>query len=124
MLDSQLLDKMKKEWLLPSPSTQYPNPMSSIISDVEIETHLCSSYPSIEEFLINLERAEPRRQWVKKFLGPVTSMGVRTLDDMEIVSPESLTIFHKLCPLMVMDFFVHVINSLDEIHARDSICIP
>jgi len=93
--------------------------MSSLVSDVEIKTHLCSFYPSIEEFLAKLERAEPRRQWVEKFLRPVTSMGVRTLDDMEIVSPESLTIFHKLCPLMVMDFFVHVVNGLDEIHACD-----
>lgn len=117
MLDSQLLDKMKKEQVLPLPSTQYP--MSSIISNVEFETHPCSSYPSIEEFLINLESVEPRRQWVKKFLRPVTAMGVRTLDDIEMVSPDSLTILYKLCPLMVMDFFVHVINSLDEIHARD-----
>jgi hypothetical protein len=91
--------------------------MSSILADVELQIHTCICYPSIKEFLTQLGEMEPRRFWVKKFLGPLTSMGVRTLDNMEIVSPESLVVLHRLCPLMVMDFYIHVIKGLDESHS-------
>jgi len=94
--------------------------MSSIIADVELQIHTCICYPSIKQFLAQLEEVEPRRFWVKKFLGPLTSMGVRTLDDMEIVSPESLVVLYRLCPLMVMDFYIHVIQGLDESYSAFS----
>jgi len=87
---------------------------TTIITDVDLQIHACICYPSIKEFLIQLEGVEPRRLWVKKFLGPLTSMGVIMLDDMEIISPESLVVLYHLCPLMVMDFYVHVIRGLNE----------
>jgi hypothetical protein len=88
--------------------------MTSILTNFELETNPNVSYPSINDFLATLDKAEPRRGWIEMFLRPLTSLGVRTLDDIEIVSPECLTVFHHLCPLMVMDFFVHVIKYLDE----------
>ncbi|KAG2738152.1 hypothetical protein P692DRAFT_20759488 [Suillus brevipes Sb2] len=91
--------------------------MASIITDLEIESYPSFSYPSLKEFLAKLEEEEPRRAWSETFTGPLTSMGVRNIDEIEIVSPESLIILHKLCPLMVMDFFVFIINCLDAIHA-------
>jgi hypothetical protein len=87
--------------------------MSSILIDLELEMNPNISYPSINDFLAELHKAEPRRGWVEKFLRPMTALGVRTLDDLEIVSPECLTVFYRLCPLMVMDFFVYVVNYLD-----------
>jgi hypothetical protein len=30
-----------------------------------------------------------------------------------IVSPESLHIFYNLCPLMIMNFYVHVIDTIN-----------
>jgi hypothetical protein len=91
--------------------------MVSIMTDLEIETYPSFSYPSLKEFLARLEEEGPRRAWSETFAGPLTTMGVRNIDGVEIVSPESLVIFHKLCPLMVMDFFVFIIDCLDTIHA-------
>jgi hypothetical protein len=88
--------------------------MSSILTNLELETDPCVSYPSINGFLAKLDKAEPRRGWTEKFLRPLTSLRVRMVDDIEIISPECLTVFHGLCPLMVMDFFVHVVSYLDE----------
>lgn len=87
---------------------------STILTNLELETDPHISYPSINDFLAELEKAEPRRGWIEKFLHPLISLGVRTVDDIEIISPECLTVFHRLCPLMVMDFFVHIISYLDE----------
>jgi hypothetical protein len=91
--------------------------MASIVTDLEIESYPSFSYPSLKEFLARLDKEEPRRAWSEIFIGPLTSMGVRNIDEIEIVSPESLIILHKLCPLMVMDFFVFIIDHLDAIHA-------
>ncbi|KAG2751656.1 hypothetical protein P692DRAFT_20726750 [Suillus brevipes Sb2] len=88
--------------------------MPSILTNLELETDPNVSYPPINDFLAKLDKGEPRRGWIEKFLRPLTSLGVRTLDDIEIISPECLIVFHRLCPLMVMDFFVHIINYLDE----------
>jgi hypothetical protein len=88
--------------------------MPSILTNLEVETHSNVSYPSIDDFLAKLDKAEPRRGWIEKFLHPLTSLGVRTLDDIEVISPECLTVFHRICPLMVMDFYVHIISYLDE----------
>ncbi|KAH7919122.1 hypothetical protein BV22DRAFT_1134063 [Leucogyrophana mollusca] len=88
----------------------------SILADVEIESYPFISYPSLEDFMAKLDDEEPRRCWIETFYRPLVSMGVKHLDDMEIVSPESLFVFHKLCPLMIMDFFVHVVETIDAIH--------
>jgi hypothetical protein len=73
--------------------------MVSIMTHLEIETYPSFSYPSLKEFLARLEEEEPRRAWSETFAGPLTSMGVRNIDDIEIVSPESLVIFHELLHL-------------------------
>jgi len=88
--------------------------MSSILTNLELETDPHISYLSINDFLAKLDKAEPQCGWIEKFLHLLTSLGVRMVDDIEIISPECLTIFHWLCPLMVMDFFVHIISYLNE----------
>jgi hypothetical protein len=95
-------------------SPQNTNYMPSILTNLELETDPNVSYPPINNFLAKLDKAEPQRGWIEKFLRLLNSLGVRTLDDMEIILPECLTVFHRLCPLMVMDFFVHVVSYLDE----------
>ncbi|KAI6140892.1 hypothetical protein BKA82DRAFT_30909 [Pisolithus tinctorius] len=91
---------------------------SSIFSAIEIETSPHITYPSLEEFLAELEQRELGRQWRKVFLHPLTRMGVKDLGDMEIISPESLWVFCRLCPLMVMDFYVHMLDHLADIHTQ------
>jgi hypothetical protein len=90
---------------------------SSILTDLKLEIHPYISYPSINEFLADLEKMEPRRGWIRIFDGPMTSMGVRTLDDMEIITPEWLTVFYRLCPVMVMDLYVHIADCFDKLEA-------
>ncbi|KAG1846260.1 hypothetical protein F4604DRAFT_1688466 [Suillus subluteus] len=92
---------------------------SSILTDLEFEIHPDISYPSIGEILADLEKMEPRRGWIRIFHGPMTSMGVRTLDNMEIITPACLTVFHRLCPVMVMDFYVHIANCFDKLEASN-----
>jgi hypothetical protein len=91
---------------------------SSILIDVEIETDLSVSYPTLEAFLTKLENEEPVRRWSEIFLHPLKKMGVRTLDDMCIVSPESLAGFFDLSPIMIMDFYVHVIDTMAVLQSR------
>ena len=52
-------------------------------------------YPSVEEFLANLDRVEPHRHWSRQFLIPLKEMGVQTLDDIDMATPESLYVFHQ-----------------------------
>ncbi|KIK35838.1 hypothetical protein CY34DRAFT_95408 [Suillus luteus UH-Slu-Lm8-n1] len=91
---------------------------SSILIDVEIETDPSVSYPTLEAFMMKLEHEEPVRRWSEIFLHPLRMMGVRTLDDMCIVSPESLAGFFNLSPFMIMDFYVHVIDTMAVLQSR------
>ena len=43
-------------------------------------------------------------------------MGVQTLDDMDMATPESLYVFFKLPPIPIMDLFERVHDSIDSIH--------
>ncbi|KIK36229.1 hypothetical protein CY34DRAFT_94737 [Suillus luteus UH-Slu-Lm8-n1] len=91
---------------------------SSILIDFEIETDPSITYPTLEAFMGQLNNDEPARQWPELFLTPLKRMGVRTLDDiidMCIVSPKSLHIFYNLCPMMIMDFYVHVIDTINAL---------
>lgn len=91
---------------------------SSILTDVEIETDPSISYPTLEVFMAKLDDEEPGRRWSEIFLRPLRWMGVRTIDDMCIVSPESLSGFFNLSPIMVMDFYVHIVDALFALQAR------
>ncbi|KIK40324.1 hypothetical protein CY34DRAFT_107812 [Suillus luteus UH-Slu-Lm8-n1] len=96
---------------------------SSILTDVEIETDPSISYPTLEVFMAKLDDEEPGRRWSEIFLRPLRWMGVRTIDDMCIVSPESLSGFFNLSPIMVMDFYVHIVDALFALQARKSLSI-
>jgi hypothetical protein len=91
---------------------------SSILTDIEIEIDPLISYPTLEAFMVKLDNDEPARQWPALFLTPLKRMGVRTLDDvvdMCIVSPKTLWIFFRLCPMMIMDLYVHVIDTISAL---------
>ncbi|KAG1843506.1 hypothetical protein C8R48DRAFT_667610 [Suillus tomentosus] len=91
---------------------------SSILTNVEIEIDPSISYPTLEVFLAKLDNEEPARRWSEIFLPPLRWMGVRTIDDMCIVSPESVSGFFNLSPIMVMDLFVHVVDAVFVLQAR------
>jgi len=92
--------------------------ISSILINVEIESDPSVSYPTLEAFMMKLEKEEPVRGWSEIFLHLLRKMGVRTLDDMCIVSPESLAGFFNLSPIMIMDFYVHVIDTLTMLQSN------
>ena len=75
-------------------------------------------YPSVEEFLANLDRVEPHRYWSRQFLVPLKEMGVQTLDDIDMATPESLYVFFKLPPIPIMDLFERVHDSIESIHHK------
>jgi hypothetical protein len=91
---------------------------SSILTDVEIETDPSISYPTLEVFMAKLDDEEPGRRWSEIFLPPLRWMGVKTIDDMCIVSPKSLSGFFNLSPIMVMDLYVHIVDAVFELQAR------
>jgi len=75
---------------------QLPQLESSIFTvDYEITLSVrIISYLLLEDFLAKLDLLlEPHRGWTTKFLTPLRRMGVRTLDDMELVTPEGLYVF-------------------------------
>jgi len=90
----------------------------SILMDVEIETDPSVSYPTLEAFMTKLENEEPTRRWSETFLARLRWMGVRTLDDMCIVSPKSLSGFFNLSPIMIMDLYVHVIDTIIALQSK------
>jgi hypothetical protein len=49
--------------------------MPSILTNLELETDPNVSYPSIDDFLAKIDKAEPQRGWIEKFLRPLTSLG-------------------------------------------------
>ena len=102
----------------PHPASENTLASESILQvDFEIEIftpHVL--YPSLHDFLEKLDSAEPHRGWSKLFLVPLTRLGVRHLDDMELVSPEYLYILYKLPPIIVMDFFSRIHDTIQTIH--------
>lgn len=99
----------------PHPASDSEN--TSILVEFEIETftpHI--PYPSLHDFLAKLDSAEPHRDWSKHFLVPLTRLGVRHLDDIELVTPECLYVLYKLPPIIVMDFFARIHEAIQTIH--------
>ena len=90
---------------------------TEILSDVEITTYPCLHYPPLSDFLTNLNKNQPGYNWQQWFLQPLTQMGVKILDDMCIVSPKSLHVLYCLPPILVMDFYTHVVAAIDIVHA-------
>ncbi|KAI6146034.1 hypothetical protein BKA82DRAFT_4010368 [Pisolithus tinctorius] len=91
---------------------------SSILVDYEITssaTHIIY-YPLLEDFLAKLDLLEPHRGWTAQFLIPLRRMGVIALDDMDLVTPESLHVFFGLPPIAIMDLFAHMHDMVERIH--------
>lgn len=91
--------------------------MSILQVDFEIETFSpYISYPSLQDFLAGLDDAEPHCCWSENFLGPLTRMGVQSLDNIDLATPESLYVFHRLPPIMIMELFIHILEVVQSIH--------
>ena len=100
---------------LESPMAQL---QTSILVNYEITwpSDRVTSYPLLEDFLVELDLLEPHRGWTAQFLIPLRRMGVSSLDDMDLVMPESLYIFFRLSPIAIMDFFAQVDDTIQRIH--------
>jgi len=98
----------------------------SILVDYEITPSTqVASYPLLEDFLVNLDLLEPHRGWTAQFLIPLRKMGVSALDDMDLVTPESLYVFFRLPPIAIMDLFAHVHDTIQRIHWHACCrCVP
>jgi len=48
-------------------------------------------------------------------------MGVTALDDMDLVTPESLHIFFGLPPITIMDFFAHADDMVQSIRVHHAL---
>ena len=88
----------------------------SILDNEEIVTFQHILYPSLESFLDELDHIELHQNWSKQFLVPLRRMGVQSLGDMDMVTPESVHIFFKLPPVSIMDLFVWVHDIVETIH--------
>ena len=94
-------------------------PQPSILIDYEITPSTqVAFYPLLEDFLAKLDLLEPHRGWTTQFLIPLRSMGVTSLDDMDLVTPESLYVFFRLPPIAIMDLFAHVDDTIQRIHCQ------
>ena len=89
---------------------------TSILDNEEIITFRHILYPSLESFLGELDHIELHQNWSKQFLVPLRRMGVQSLGDMDMVTPESLHIFFKLLPVSIMDLFMRVHDIIESIH--------
>ena len=91
----------------------------SILVDYEItpSPHY-TDYPVLEDFLEKLDLLEPHRDWSARFLIPLRRMGVTALDDMDLVTPESLHVFFGLPPITIMDFFAHANDMVQSIRVH------
>lgn len=89
---------------------------TSILDNDEMATFRHILYPSLESFFQELDHIEPHQNWSKQFLVPLRRMGVESLGDMDMVTPESLHIFFKLPPVSIMDLFVRVHDIIESIH--------
>ena len=92
-----------------------------ILINVDFITYPFVQYPTLEAFLDRLDIDEPLRHWREVFLLPLQRLGVRTLDDMTIVSPEAIYVFCKLSPIAIMDLYVHVVETIDALHCSHGI---
>jgi hypothetical protein len=90
---------------------------SILLGNFEIQTyHPYIEYPSTKSFLKTLDNIEPSRRWSEQFLTPLTRMGVECLDDISIVTPESLHVFFGLPPIAIMDLFSCIFDTIRAIH--------
>lgn len=91
--------------------------MKSILVDFEIKTFSpYVLYPLLEDFLVKLNDDELHWHWSEQFFEPLTRMDVWHLDDIDLVTPESLHTFYKLPPIMIMDFFSCILEGIQTIH--------
>ena len=93
----------------------------TILVDVEFIAYPFVQYPTLEAFLDRLDIDEPLYHWREIFFLPLQRLGVRTLDDMTIVSPEAIYVFCKLNPFVIMDLYVHVVNAINALHRTHGI---
>ena len=93
----------------------------TILVNVEVITYPFVQYPALEAFLDRLNIDEPLCHWRETFFLPLQWLGVHTLDDMTIVSPEAIFVFFKLNPIAIMDLYVHVVNTIDALHRSHGI---
>ena len=99
--------------------------LPSILVDYEITPSAqAASYPLLEDFLEELDLLEPHRGWTEHFLIPLRRMGVSTLDEMDLVTPESLYVFFRLPPIAIMDLFSHVDDTIQHIHWSRCVLLP
>ncbi|KAG6369943.1 hypothetical protein JVT61DRAFT_13330 [Boletus reticuloceps] len=91
--------------------------MSILFDKFKIETHYpYIIYPSTHTFLEVLDQAEPHWHWSKQFRVPLTRMGVKSLDDIDLVTLESLHLFFALPPVLIMDFFSWALETIQAHH--------
>ena len=88
----------------------------TILVNVEFTTYPFIQYPTLEVFLDRLDIDEPLWHWRETFFLPLQRLGVRTLDDMAIISPGFIFVFCKLNPIAIMDLYVHVVDTIDALH--------
>ena len=113
-------------WELESMAQPVQTPQPSILVDYEITPSAqVASYPLLEDFLAKLDLLEPHRGWTAQFLIPLRRMGVSALDDMDLVTPESLYVFFRLPPIAIMDLFAHMHDTIQRIHWHACCrCVP
>ena len=88
----------------------------TILVNIEFNTYPFVQYPTLEAFLDRLDIDKPSWHWREIFFLPLQRLGVRTLDDMMIVSPEAIFVFCKLNPIAIMDLYIHVVDTIDALH--------
>ena len=93
----------------------------TILVNVDFITYPFVQYPTLEAFLDHLDIDEPLWHWQEIFFLPLQRLGVRTLDDMEIVSPGVIFVFCRLNPIVIMDLYVHVVDTIDALHRSHGI---
>ena len=92
-----------------------------ILVNVDFITYPFVPYLTLEAFLDGLDINEPLWHWREVFLLPLQRLGVKTLDDMTIISPEAIFVFCKLNPIAIMDLYVHVVDTIDALHRSHGI---
>ena len=92
-----------------------------ILVNVDFITYPFVQYPTLEVFLDHLDIDEPLWHWWEIFFLPLQRLGVRTLDDMEIISPGVIFVFCRLNPIAIMDLYIHVVDTIDALHHSHSI---
>jgi len=93
----------------------------TILVDIDFITYPFVQYPTLEVFLDRLDIDEPLWHWREIFFLPLQRLGVRTLDDMTIISPEAIFVFYKLNPIAIMDLYVHVVDTIYALHRSHGI---